>query len=138
MPAHQDGEVRQWIIARTINLKDYKLVNVLSLSLSTRPVYYMQCYNFQQLDKLICHCFVPHLLIEPEDEATALVSQATPLRRERKGLVTLRPSSCRHDRNLSGPIRSALFVVRIRCHGVQLRHNVFSGCSSLLPNRNGQ
>ena len=63
---------------------------------------------------------------------SVIVSQATPLRRERKGLVTLRPSSCRHDRNLSGPIRSALFVDRIRCHGVQLRHNVFSGCQQLI------
>ena len=53
-------------------------------------------------------------------------------RRERKGLVTLQPSSCRHDRNLSGPIRSALFVDRICCHGVQLRHNVFSGCQHLI------
>ena len=36
------------------------------------------------------------------------------LRRERKGLVTLQPSSCRHDRNLMCPIRSALFEDRTR------------------------
>ena len=36
------------------------------------------------------------------------------LRRERKGLVTLQPSSCRHDRNLMWPIRSALFEDRTR------------------------
>ena len=51
--------------------------------------------------------------------------------RGRKGLVTLQPSSCRHDRNLSGPIRSALFVDHIYCHGAQLLHNVFSGCQHL-------
>jgi len=50
------------------------------------------------------------------------------LRRERKGLVTLQPSSCPHGRNLIRPIRSALFVDRIRCHEVQLRRNVFSEC----------
>ena len=54
------------------------------------------------------------------------------LRTERKGLVTLQPSSCRHDRNLSGPIRSALFIDHIHCHGAQLRHNVFSGCQHLI------
>ena len=53
------------------------------------------------------------------------------LRRERKALVTLQPSSCRHDRHLMWPIRSTLFVDRIRCHGVQLRH-VFSECQHLI------
>ena len=57
---------------------------------------------------------------------TSLASHT--LRRERKGLVTLQPS--RQD--LRWPIRSALFVDRIRCHGVQLRHNVFSGCQHLI------
>ena len=59
------------------------------------------------------------------------------LRRERKSLVTLQPSSCPHGRDLMWPIRSALFVHvdRIRCHGVQLHHNVFIGCQHLLPNR---
>ena len=54
------------------------------------------------------------------------------LRRERKGLVTLQPSSCPHDKILLWPIRSVLFVDHIRCHGVQLRHNVFSGCQYLI------
>jgi len=54
------------------------------------------------------------------------------LRRERKGLVTLQPSSCPHDKILLWPIRSALFIDRIRCHGVQLCHNMFSGCQHLI------
>ena len=54
------------------------------------------------------------------------------LRRERKGLVTLQPSSCPHNKILLWPIRSMLFVDRIRCHGVQLYHNVFSGCQHLI------
>ena len=37
---------------------------------------------------------------------------------ERKGLVMLQPSSCRHARNLMWPIRSGLFIDRICCHGV--------------------
>ena len=59
---------------------------------------------------------------------------ATPFTERGKGLVTLQPSSCRHSRNLMWPIRSMLFVDHIHCHGVQLRHCVFS---ILLPNRNG-
>ena len=46
-----------------------------------------------------------HIKSAQMTRSKCLVSQATPLRRERKGLVTLQPSSCRHDRNLSGPIR---------------------------------
>ena len=41
-------------------------------------------------------------------------------------------SSCCHDRNLMWPIRSTLFVDCIHCHGVQLRHNMFSGCQHLI------
>ena len=52
--------------------------------------------------------------------------------RERKGLVMLQPSSCPHGRNLMWPIRSVHFVDHIHCHGVQLRHNVFSGCQHLI------
>ena len=61
-----------------------------------------------------------------------IVSQATLFTEPRKGLVMLQPSNCHHDRNLSGPIRSAFFIDRICCHGVQLRHNVFSGCQRLI------
>ena len=49
-----------------------------------------------------------------------LVSQATPFAAQRKGLVKLQPSSCCHRRNLMWPIRSALFVDCIRCHGVAI------------------
>ena len=61
------------------------------------------------------------------DNYSSLVSQATPFA-ERKGLVTLQPLSCHHGRNMMWPIRSALFVACIQYHGVQLRHNVHSGC----------
>ena len=44
------------------------------------------------------------------------------IHRERNGLVMVQPSSCCHGRNLMWPIRSALFVDRIHCHGVQLHH----------------
>ena len=53
------------------------------------------------------------------------------LRRERKGLVMLQPSSCPHSGKLVQQIRSALFVDCI-CYGVQLCHNVFSGCQHLI------
>ena len=60
-----------------------------------------------------------------------IVLQTTPFA-ERKGLVTLQPSSCPHGRNLMWPIRSALFILHIRCHGEQLCHNLFSGCQHLI------
>ena len=49
-------------------------------------------------------------------------------------------SRCNHwvvvTRNLMWPIRSAHFVHRLRCHGVQLRHNVFSGYQHLITRDN--
>ena len=59
-----------------------------------------------------------------------IVSQAIPFA-ERKSLVMLQPSSCPHGRNLLWPIKSALFIDCICCHGVQL-HHVFSGCQHLI------
>ena len=60
------------------------------------------------------------------------------LRREGKGLVTLQPSSCRHDRNLMWPIRSAFFVDRIHCHEYNYVNMYLADVSILLPNCNGQ
>ena len=60
-----------------------------------------------------------------------IASQATPFA-ERKGLVTLQPLSCPDGRNLMWPIRSMLFIYCIRCHGVQLRHNIFSGYQQFI------
>ena len=40
--------------------------------------------------------------------------------RERKGLVTLQPSSWHHSRNLLWPMRSVLFIDCIRYHGVAI------------------
>ena len=59
-------------------------------------------------------------MIKKKKRACILVSQPT-LFAERKGLVMLQPSSCRHDRNF---IRSTLFVDHIRCQ-------MFSGCQHL-------
>ena len=49
----------------------------------------------------------------------------------REGLVTLQLLSCCHGRNLMWLIRTALFVDRIHCHGVQL-HHVFTRCQHLI------
>jgi len=65
------------------------------------------------------------------DNHSSLVSQATPFE-ERKGLVMLQPSSCRHGRNLMWPIRSVLFIAHICHHGVQLCHNLLSGRQRLI------
>ena len=62
---------------------------------------------------------------------SALSLTSHTLRRERKGLVTLQPSSCPHDKNLMWPIRSVLSVV--------MKYNYVTTCladvSILLPNR---
>ena len=39
-----------------------------------------------------------------------IVSQATLFTEPRKGLVMLQPSNCRHGRNSTSPMRSALFI----------------------------
>ena len=57
------------------------------------------------------------------------------LRRQRKGLVMLQPLSCPNSsRSYIWPIRSTLCIDHIRCHGVQLRNNMFSRCQHLMYN----
>ena len=65
----------------------------------------------------VCSIWISDLRLE-SNLGPSLASYA--LCGERKGLVTLQPSSWRHSRNLMWPMRSTLFIWLICCHGTAI------------------
>ena len=132
------GQSPRWveIVTRTLRLSwgSLALVRIMRGELNLLMIHYI-CHELARtFVRYLCPCVVSQAtgrrLHATFFEEVSLASHT--LRRERKGLVMLQPSSCPHSRNLMWPIRSVLFVAHIRCCGVQLRHNVFSRCQYLI------
>ena len=92
--------------------------------------------KYSQMNKTLLYIYLHSIvvlahnkiIVYNHDDSINIVSQATPFA-ERKGLVTLQPLSCPHGRNLTWPIRSVLFLDRVRCHEVVLCHVFNMTCS---------